>query len=112
LFLPEPDRVPTSPDMVRWRQGVSFAVSARRGGKISEDIAVPLDSFEAAVQLIEDLGREVGLPTCSWGHAGDGNLHATFMIDARSLNEVRAAEKACESLFERTLALGGTVSGE
>jgi FAD/FMN-containing dehydrogenase len=59
-----------------------------------------------------DIGRRRGLDACSWGHAGDGNLHATFMIDARSAAEVERAVAAHEELFARAIELGGTVSGE
>jgi len=79
---------------------------------MSEDIAVPFDRLGDAIELIDELGRETGLETCSWGHAGDGNLHATFMIDAHRPEDVQRAARGAERLFERTLALGGTVSGE
>ena len=96
----------------RWRSGVSFAVSAQRGGKMSEDIAVPIDFLEETINMVDEVGKHYGLPTCSWGHAGDANLHATFMLDANSDGEVAAAAAASRELFARTLALGGTVSGE
>ena len=96
----------------RWRSGVSFAVAARHGGKMSEDVAVPFDRLGDAIELVAELERETGLETCSWGHAGDGNLHATFMIDAGNPEDVRRAGRGAERLFQRILALGGTVSGE
>jgi len=55
---------------------------------------------------------DVGLQGCSWGHAGDGNLHATFLIDASSAAEVATAERGMEAVFAGALRLGGTVSGE
>ncbi len=33
----------------RWRDGISIAVTARRGGKASEDIVVPVDRLEDAI---------------------------------------------------------------
>ena len=51
-------------------------------------------------------------PGCSFGHAGDGNLHSTFMIDPTDAAEVAAAERGMELVFAGALALGGTVSGE
>lgn len=96
----------------RWRSGVSFAVAARHGGKMSEDIAVPFDRLGDAIDLVGELAQETGLETCSWGHAGDGNLHATFMIDAHDPEHVARAARGADLLFQRTLALGGTVSGE
>jgi glycolate oxidase subunit GlcD len=96
----------------RWRSGVSFAVSAQLGGKMSEDIAVPFDRLGDAIAMVGEVGRARGLRTCSWGHAGDGNIHATFMIDASAADQVARASEAAGSLFARTLDLGGTVSGE
>ncbi|HEX6547159.1 MAG TPA: FAD-binding oxidoreductase [Candidatus Dormibacteraeota bacterium] len=99
-------------DLWRWRGGVSYAVRNQRGGKMSEDIAVPFDRLEEALALGEEAGRAVGLPTSSWGHAGDGNLHATFMIDATDPDQIARAARAAEILFEGAVELGGTVSGE
>ncbi len=99
-------------ELWRWRSGVSYAVRSRRGGKMSEDIAVPFDRLEEAIALGDEAGRAFGLPTCSWGHAGDGNLHATFMIDAAEPGEVERAARAAELLFAGALELGGTVTGE
>ena len=112
VFMPAADKVPPIRELQRWRSGISFAVSAQRGGKMSEDVAVPVDALEAAIRMVADLETGYGLPTCSWGHAGDGNLHATLMIDATSTDQINRAASAAEALFERTLLLGGTVSGE
>jgi glycolate oxidase subunit GlcD len=96
----------------RWREGVSIAVTAQRGGKISEDIVVPVDRLREALAGLAEIGARYGVETCSWGHAGDGNLHATFLIDPSNTYEIRAAEAATESLFELAVELGGAISGE
>jgi len=96
----------------RWRDGVSIAVSAQRGGKVSEDIVVPLDRLLEAVERTDELGRRYSLPSCSWGHAGDGNVHSTFMIDPRSADELARARLAAEELFALAVELGGSISGE
>jgi glycolate oxidase subunit GlcD len=96
----------------RWREGMTGAVTAQRGGKVSEDILVPFDRLAEAVLRTRSIGAEVGLPACSWGHAGDGNLHSTFLIDRTSSSELRLAERATEKLFELALELGGSISGE
>ena len=98
--------------LTRWRGGVSFAVRARRGGKMSEDIAVPFDALGDAVRMVKDVGAAFGLESCSWGHAGDAYVHATFLIDAGSPAEVAQATAATREVFTRALGLGGTVSGE
>jgi FAD/FMN-containing dehydrogenase len=96
----------------RWRDGVSIAVTAQRGGKVSEDVAVPLDRLAEAIEATLEIGARHELPACSWGHAGDGNLHATFMIDPGDPAEIARAHAAATDLFAAAAAMGGTISGE
>src|SRR5262249_32983388 len=74
---------PEPADLWRWREGVAFAVIAKRGGKAGEDVVVPLDRLAEAIDEVVEIGRRHGLEACSWGHAGDGNIHANFVIDPR-----------------------------
>jgi glycolate dehydrogenase FAD-linked subunit len=96
----------------RWRDGASIAVTAQRGGKVSEDIVVPVDRLQQAIGATIEIGRRHDLPACSWGHAGNGNLHSTFMIDLEDPAELTRAEQAAEDLFALAVELGGSVSGE
>jgi glycolate oxidase subunit GlcD len=96
----------------RWRDGASLAVTAQRGGKVSEDIVVPLDRLQTAIEQTVEIGQRHGLQTCSWGHAGDGNLHSTFMIDLDEPAELKRAEEAAHELFALAVELKGSVSGE
>ena len=96
----------------RWRAGVSHGVAARRGGKVSEDIVVPIERLAEAIAATREIGARHRLPACSWGHAGDGNLHSTFMIDRADSDQLACAEQAATALFALARALGGSVSGE
>jgi glycolate oxidase subunit GlcD len=96
----------------RWRDGVSFAVSARRGAKLSEDIVVPLDRLDEAISETVEIGRRHELEACSWGHAGDGNLHSTFLLEGSDSGQLARAGAAAEELFALAARLGGSVSGE
>jgi glycolate oxidase subunit GlcD len=96
----------------RWRDGVSLAVEARRGGKASEDIVVPLDRLQEAIEETVAIGARHRLEACSWGHAGDGNLHSTFMVAPEAEDELERARHAAEELFELAVRLGGSISGE
>jgi glycolate oxidase subunit GlcD len=96
----------------RWRDGLALVVEAQRGGKASEDIAVPLDRLGEAIVESLEVGRRLGVPTCSWGHAGDGNLHTVFLLAGDDEKELALAPQLSEALFELALRLGGTISGE
>lgn len=96
----------------QWRDGVSIAVAAARGGKISEDVVVPGERLAEAVEGVLEIGARHSLEACSWGHAGDGNLHATFLIDLADREELARASKAAGEIFEMAMRLGGSISGE
>jgi FAD/FMN-containing dehydrogenase len=112
LGLHAPEGRAAVEELWRWRDGVSLAVAAQQGGKLSEDIAVPLDRFEQALAETLAIGARHGLVACSWGHAGDGNLHACLMLSATDPEQVRRGETAAQELFELARRLGGSVSGE
>jgi glycolate oxidase subunit GlcD len=99
-------------ELWRWRDGVSIAVTAQRGGKVSEDIVVPIDRLREAIEETVAIGRRHELEACSWGHAGDGNLHSTFLVAPDDAAGLERARSAAEELFELALRLGGSVSGE
>jgi glycolate oxidase subunit GlcD len=107
---------PTAPGEVeelwRWRDGVSLAVSGLRGEKVSEDIVVPIDRLREAIDETLAIGERHELEACSWGHAGDGNLHSSFLVAPEDTAGIERARSAAEELFELALRLGGSVSGE
>jgi len=107
-----PDKVESVAALWNWRHGVALRVMAQRGGKASEDIAVPLDRLAEAIEESIAIGTRLGLPAASWGHAGDGNLHTTFLLARESTDDAALAARASEELFGLALRLGGTISGE
>jgi FAD/FMN-containing dehydrogenase len=96
----------------RWRAGVAFSIVAQKGGAISEDIAVPLDRLQEAVEETLAIGAAHGVEALSFGHAGDGNLHSTFLFSPDDPDENRRARAACDDLFALAIRLEGTVTGE
>ncbi len=98
--------------LASWRAGVSGAVAARRGGKLSEDVAVPTDRIAELLVRSAAIARRRGLEHAAWGHAGDGNLHCTFLLDPSDEAQRVAVHDAAEELFALVIELGGTISGE
>ena len=96
----------------RWRDSISPRITAVRGGKLAEDIAVPVDRLADAIRGSAEIGARHGVETMSWGHAGDGNLHSSFLVSPGDAGDHARAEAACEELFDLALALGGTITGE
>lgn len=112
LMIDAPESREAVSALWRWRDGVSLAVATQRGGKVSEDIVVPVDRLCEAIEATIAIGERFGLEACSWGHAGDGNLHSSFMVDNTDRAEVERAHEAARALHEMATALGGSISGE
>ena len=94
------------------RKSVSPALFKYGPDKINEDIVVPRSRIPDMVRKIKTLSRETGLTMVSFGHAGDGNIHFNIMLNKQDPDQLRKANQAVDDVFDYTLALGGTISGE
>jgi len=79
--------------------------------KIAEDVVVPRSKIPVLIRKLEELSQSLKIPILSFGHAGDGNFHVSIMIKDDP-QDYRKAEEAVKKIFEETLRLGGTISGE
>jgi glycolate oxidase len=97
-----------------WRARKAISPSLFKFGpdKINEDIVVPRSKIPDMVRRIKALRDETGLTIVAFGHAGDGNIHFNIMLDKRNPEVLKTAEQTIETLFDYTLQLGGTISGE
>lgn len=96
----------------RARKAVSPALYAYGPDKINEDIVVPRSRLPEMVERIGRLSEKTGLTMVSFGHVGDGNIHFNIMYDSSRPEQEVAARQAVDEVFEYTLELGGTISGE
>ncbi len=79
---------------------------------ILEDATVPRSKVPQMMKIIQDISKKYALMIGTFGHAGDGNLHPTILTDKRDKDEMKRVESAIDEIFEKTLELGGTLSGE
>ncbi|MCW2612592.1 MAG: glcD [Cryptosporangiaceae bacterium] len=77
-----------------------------------EDVSVPRPRMPEAVARIADIAARHGITMGTFGHAGDGNLHPTAVVDADDPAAVEAAHSAFAEVFRLAIDLGGTISGE
>jgi glycolate oxidase len=94
------------------RKAVSAAVAKVQIGKVNEDVVVPRDRVAELVAHTRTLGTKHQLQVVNFGHLGDGNVHATFLIDPRIDGQRARADAAAGELFETVLNMGGSLSGE
>jgi glycolate oxidase len=94
------------------RRTMSSAVAALAPNRISEDISVPRSAFPEVVRRIMKISEKHGLTIAVFGHAGDVNLHPSILCDLKNPESASRAHHAVDDIFDATLAVGGTLSGE
>jgi glycolate oxidase len=94
------------------RRAALSALSRLRPTTILEDATVPRSRLAEIVEEIERIAEKYQVQICTFGHAGDGNLHPTCLTDERNREEIRRVEQAFEEIFQAALRLGGTITGE
>jgi glycolate oxidase len=94
------------------RRSVSASLRKVNPDKFNEDICVPRSRVPDMIRAIEGIGRKYDLPIVNYGHAGDGNIHVNILIDREVPGDTEKTERAIEEIFDQTLKLNGTMSGE
>ncbi|MCK5125478.1 MAG: FAD-binding protein [candidate division Zixibacteria bacterium] len=94
------------------RRNLSKAVKQSVAVKTAEDVCVPPSRLPELVEYVQELGQILALRVNCYGHAGDGNLHVNFLGMKGTAREKEETTKGIELLFKKTLALGGTLTGE
>lgn len=79
---------------------------------ITEDATVPLSKIPAMVRKINEIGEKYRITIYLLAHAGDGNMHPLITYDPQNPEESARVDNAVKELFEASIALGGTLSGE
>ena len=96
----------------KMRRSVAEAVKANSIYK-EEDTVVPRYELPKLLKGIKEIGAKYGFQSVCYGHAGDGNLHVNIikgnMTDDNWKTEV---PKGIREIFELTVGLKGTLSGE
>jgi glycolate oxidase len=94
------------------RRSAFSALARVRPTTILEDVTVPRDKLAEMVAFVAEVAKKHQLLVGTFGHMGDGNLHPTFLTDERDAAEMARVHEALEEIVTKTLALGGTITGE
>jgi glycolate oxidase len=94
------------------RRAVSPALYHIKPTKINEDIVVPRDKIPSILMELRKLSDDTGISIISFGHAGDGNIHTNIMVDKDNKEEYAKGMGIVKRIFEITISLGGSISGE
>lgn len=98
--------------LMKARRSALSTIARIRPTTILEDATVPRSKIAEMVLAINAIAKKYDIEICTFGHAGDGNLHPTVATDARNAEEIHRVEQAFEEIFEAAIQLGGTITGE
>ena len=98
----------------RIRRSIAEAFKVFSPQQSLEDIVVPIAAIPAMSKAINELSRKYGVLIPCYGHAGDGNLHATPVMPPEwALGKWNAIlPEILHELYQETRKLGGRISGE
>jgi len=91
-----------------------WAMLAMRPGckAVATDVCVPISRLADAVGAANARATELGLVAPIVGHAGDGNFHASILIDMDDADEVAKAAEFVIFLNETAISMDGSCTGE
>jgi D-lactate dehydrogenase (cytochrome) len=76
------------------------------------DITVPISKLPEIIRYAKDLADEHDLLVPCFGHAGDGNVHYSVMVDPDDDEQLAAGEELYDAVVRKAIELGGTATGE
>lgn len=94
---------------------LAYPATERLGRCLVEDVGVPRSRLPEMIERIERAGAEHDVLVATVAHAGDGNLHPTFVFDPADSADGEVPDRvwaAADDVFRAALELGGTLTGE
>ncbi len=79
---------------------------------VLEDATVPRAKIAEMVARIQEIARRHDVRVGTFGHAGDGNLHPTLVLDPAQVDAEAVSHAVFSEVFAAALELGGTITGE
>jgi D-lactate dehydrogenase (cytochrome) len=76
------------------------------------DVTVPISEYGTILRYAKDLAAEHDLVLPCFGHAGDGNVHYSVLVDENDPDAVETGERVYRDIVEKAIDLGGTSTGE
>ncbi|MFC7080586.1 FAD-binding oxidoreductase [Halorussus caseinilyticus] len=76
------------------------------------DVTVPISAYPEMVRFVKSAADDRDLLVPCFGHAGDGNLHYSVLVEEDDPGRVEAAHELYEATVEKAIDLGGTATGE
>lgn len=94
------------------RRNASPSLAVYGSKKLNEDVTVPRSVLPELLEKFYAIADKYKINIPCFGHTGDGNVHTNVMVDGNDPEQVKIGYEAIKEVFQATIDLGGTLSGE
>jgi glycolate oxidase len=103
---------PTEAELLLGARRMAIPAVESLGDWLLDDVSVPRSALADAMVRVQDIAERNDVRICTFGHAGDGNLHPTIVTPRGDAEAAVRALTAFDEILDLALAVGGTVTGE
>jgi D-lactate dehydrogenase (cytochrome) len=76
------------------------------------DVTVPISEYGPLIRYAKERAADEDLLVPCFGHAGDGNVHYSVLVDPDDPDQVERGEQLYSDVVDRAIEVGGTATGE
>ena len=99
-------------DWLRQARRAAHGALERAGVARMDDVSVPRSRVPEMLDAITRIAAANELPLGVFGHAGDGNLHPTYIVSRDDPTAEERIDKTRDGIYRAALELGGSITGE
>jgi glycolate oxidase len=103
---------PAEGELLMTARRLALPALERKGSALLDDVAVPVGRVAEFLAAVEEVADRHCVVVGTFGHAGDGNMHPTLVVDPLDPASKDRAALAFGDIVRTALALGGTITGE
>jgi len=99
-------------DWLRQARREAHGSLEKMGAARMDDVSVPRSKVPEMLDAIARVATERGMRVGVFGHAGDGNLHPTYILDRDDPTAEAQIDTVRDEIYHAALELGGAITGE
>ncbi len=99
-------------DWLRQARRAAHGSLEKMGAARMDDVTVPRSKVPEMIDAISRIATEKKMRLGVFGHAGDGNLHPTYILDRDDPTAEAQIDAVRDAIYRAALEMGGAITGE
>ncbi len=101
--------------ITKFRRSLATLLWDNEGGRrvvpVAEDVSLPVDRMTDFIKHAGQTYEDAGLVPAMWGHAGDGIVRMSPVLDLSQVGDRQKLFKVSDIIYRSAVSMGGSVSG-